>query len=237
MLHGKAYFVYTTSDVDVFLQGSSSTVKNITDTETKIQTPWNEIIKTAESHVIVFPQAQVTGFKPGDIIGAFDALEVCYGATEYSGNNLSLVTFGDDPYSVNADGFEIGEPLEYRLYRPETGEQFNLAANYVSTAPSQRNFESNGLSVIKSAELFLINNSDESSYVRFELFPNPAKDKLCVKTNALDSSIEIINTSGELVFGTILTGTDIDVSGFKPGIYFARLLNSKAPIVRKLVIE
>lgn len=237
MLPGKAYFVYTTSDVDVFLQGSSSSTKNEIEEVPIIFSPWNKISRTQESHVIVFPQALENGFNPGDVIGVFDALGVCCGATEYSINSSSLVVFGDDPYSETADGFENGEPFTFRLFRQETGEQFILNVKYESTTPSQGNFETNGLSVVKSAELFLINKSDESFYVRFELFPNPAKDKISVKTNAQDSSIEIINLSGELVFSAKLTDSDIDVSGFKPGIYFARLMNSKEPIVRKLVIE
>lgn len=237
MTPGKAYFVYATDNVDVVLQESSSRLKNIPDTENPKPTPWNQVFKTAESHIIVFPQAVTAGFRQGDIIGAFDALGSCCGTAEYSGSSFGLTVFGDDPYSTSVDGFKSYEPFTLRLYRPETNQQFGLNLIYDPSAPSQGNYESNGLSVIKSVEVLPILNRGENSGVDFELYPNPAKDFITIKTNALNAILEIVNITGELVFSTRLTETDTRLSGLKPGIYFARLLSADDLTVRKLVIE
>jgi PKD repeat protein len=237
MLPGKAYFVYSTSDVDVLLQGSSSSTKSMTEEVPGIFTPWNKVYKTAESHVIIFTETSEMDILRGDIIGVVDALGVCCGITRYDGNSTGLLVFGDDPFTANSDGFENGESFNFSLFRPATNEQFNMKVNFEVTANSAGNFETNGLSLVKSVDLYPAENSEDDSFVGFELFPNPANDRITVKTNVLDAHLEIFNLSGALVYGTRLTGTDLDVSGLKPGIYFARLLTSKQPIIRKLVIE
>ncbi len=74
----------------------------------------------------------------------------------------------------------------------------------------------------------------------FELFPNPAKDVFYIKTNALDASkIEIINTSGQLVYQADLMeeNTEIVTNQFSDGVYIVRLLSEKQQNYYRLVIS
>lgn len=78
--------------------------------------------------------------------------------------------------------------------------------------------------------------SDESKNI--EIYPNPGKDEITILVkNYINSSIEIINTSGSIVMDTKLYSleTKLNISNILPGIYFVKVITGKAIITKRLI--
>lgn len=80
------------------------------------------------------------------------------------------------------------------------------------------------------------NNVDEKyTSKNFEIYPNPAHERLEIITNSDEFDIEIININGEIVLQR-RKSRQIDLSDFQPGIYYVRLNNDKVSENKKIVI-
>ena len=75
----------------------------------------------------------------------------------------------------------------------------------------------------------------------FQVFPNPAKDKLKIRLNVTmyPIEVEIVDLSGRKVFSKVITGveSEIDISNLKSGLYFVWFPLSGNKSVQKLVIR
>lgn len=87
-----------------------------------------------------------------------------------------------------------------------------------------------------------INEADE--IVDFSVYPNPATDKLVVKTNKLQQSLVklfVFNAIGQQVYAADLNELDskIDISSLSDGVYFMQLRNDNKEIIQieKFVIS
>jgi len=71
------------------------------------------------------------------------------------------------------------------------------------------------------------------------IYPNPAKDKVFVKSNDNIENINIYDASGRLCFKSSNCNQQfkIDVSVFSKGIYAIQIINSKKSIISKLIID
>ncbi len=84
---------------------------------------------------------------PGDEIGVFGASSgVCGGAGVWTGFNLVITLWGDDPLTPELDGLEDAEGLSYRVWREGTDTEYSD----VSVSYTQGNgfYEENGLYVL-----------------------------------------------------------------------------------------
>ena len=66
----------------------------------------------------------------------------------------------------------------------------------------------------------------------FTVYPNPTNSTLTINTKAIYSSIQIVNTLGQLIF-TKEKSTSLNVSSLPSGIYFIQLLDNKGSIIGK----
>lgn len=79
---------------------------------------------------------------------------------------------------------------------------------------------------------------DEISALEFIVYPNPAKDKLTIKTKDLSANAkaEIHNSLGQLVYSaTILEEGTIDLSSFSQGLYFVKVTDGNKSETKKIV--
>lgn len=84
----------------------------------------------------------------------------------------------------------------------------------------------------------MINNQE----FEFSVFPNPANDILHVKIKESDENIQLIlrNMNGQILSQTVISASqqEIDVSNYKPGMYFLELYNKDGlRKILKIVIE
>lgn len=75
----------------------------------------------------------------------------------------------------------------------------------------------------------------QSSGFSFTVFPNPASDKLFIRSNSIIEKVKIYNTNGEIVAET--TGNSIDVSKLPEGLYFIEVLANHKSEIKKLIIQ
>ena len=66
----------------------------------------------------------------------------------------------------------------------------------------------------------------------FTVYPNPTNSTLTINTKAIYSSIQIVNTLGQLVF-TKEKSTSLNVSSLPSGIYFIQLVDTKGSVIGK----
>lgn len=88
--------------------------------------------------------------------------------------------------------------------------------------------------------LQLVSVNETLETLGIDMFPNPAKDHLTVRSDVgNDLDFELINTFGQLVHSQTLEGVSnsIDVSDLSSGIYFAKISVDGKVGVQKVVIE
>lgn len=76
----------------------------------------------------------------------------------------------------------------------------------------------------------------------FEIYPNPAIEKISIKNNTKQAniSLEIYSSNGQKILQTQLKNkTEIDVSEWNNGLYFAKIISidgSRLPLIKKFVV-
>ncbi len=113
---------------------------------------WNFIANTGRSATIVLPTTanpNIDGvpLQAGDYVGLFSEAGLCCGNREWTGSNLSLTAWGDDDQTSGViDGFQAGETILYRVYRPSEAKEYT----FVDVGYSQGNglFSNNSFMVL-----------------------------------------------------------------------------------------
>jgi hypothetical protein len=81
---------------------------------------------------------------------------------------------------------------------------------------------------------------DSVSLIELAVYPNPTKNIVVISSNDLISSVELSNMDGKILFSTenILNSYyTLDVSSFKPGVYFVRIYHHNSIETIKLLKE
>ncbi|MBN1782262.1 T9SS type A sorting domain-containing protein [bacterium] len=99
---------------------------------------WDFRENTGNNAIVILPASVApnidgTALVEGDYIGVFTPSGLCCGLAEWPGQNVSVTVWGDDSQTAGQDGFQTGETLQYRVYRPSTDEEWDA----VSVAYSQ----------------------------------------------------------------------------------------------------
>jgi hypothetical protein len=93
-----------------------------------------------------------------------------------------------------------------------------------------------GLFVVKK-NAALSNNSFSLNESKFDIYPNPLKNTLFIKSeNDLINTVSILSVEGRKVYeakGSLLNNQQIDVSGLEKGIYFILINESNITKVIK----
>ncbi|MBE0638430.1 MAG: hypothetical protein IH598_07915 [Bacteroidales bacterium] len=133
LVPGKAYKIKTNNEFTLTFPDCTMEFKATSASrQSTLNTPWGEVNMTPSSESIVIFAEALKDFENGDIISAFNQSGVVCGMTEVTNNvkNHSLVLFGDDLTTIEADGFAVGESISFKLYRTGTGEIIELHAEY-----------------------------------------------------------------------------------------------------------
>jgi len=214
----------------------------------KNHTLWNDFNYTSASHVIAFPADvfQSSGLQPGDIVGAFTPEGICAGSMDIQNLNSSvaLLAFGNDETTIQKDGFENGEMLQFKVFRPEGDEEMNLNIEFNTSLPNLGIFSNQGLSAVKSATL-IAPSVAESGEFESVIFPNPSHGTFNLTLNNWPKNLEIRITDSKgrtidvLNPENILNGSSLQLNyeNLPNGIYFIRLANNEMVQMKKIVIN
>lgn len=147
-------------------------------------------------------------------------------------NHVDLVLSGHEHQNVVADrtGQVIAENGSDSTRYVQTAAAFNRSYRIVTVDQSYV--------TVSDPLQFCTNTGIEvtDDPVGFSFFPNPAKDRLIIRS-AVDSDIEIINTEGFILkrFTTHEIFTSVDLSAFQSGIYLIRAMTLNGIAINKLV--
>ena len=70
------------------------------------------------------------------------------------------------------------------------------------------------------------------------IYPNPSKEKITIEATFESAQIEIVDLAGTIIYKTFMQGTrtDVDLTGFKPGVYFVKLFGSNTVKTYKIIL-
>lgn len=126
------------------------------------------------------------------------------------------------------------DTMKYRTGWPASGDfdDFVLYKNQVLDASQINQLYTNGIADL----LGLATSVDAIETKTYSIFPNPAKHRITVQgPSSREMNVEIYNILGKKVFTTFVkSGTEIDISGMKSGIYLIRVDNVQ---IEKLLVQ
>ncbi|MFP4470303.1 MAG: M28 family peptidase [Bacteroidales bacterium] len=234
---GKAYLVKMNSDVSVTF--SEITSESAKPDETNLHEGWDYVPPTGNSHVIAVPaKINIIEFEAGDIIGVFNADSVCAGyvALEDMFQPYVLVVSGNDSLTSAHDGFNAGETFSFKLYRPESGEEFNLIAGFDPAMPDLFTYVDEGMSKLSS--LFIDQTGIDEIKRLGNIWPNPATEQISVSFDHGKALLEVINIKGQLVLETQINNqVKLNTTDLPEGIYTFRIISGQHTETHKVVIR
>jgi hypothetical protein len=138
-----------------------------------------------------------------------------------------------DGYNVYRDGAQVNTALVTEmtyvdLDLPSGVYEYKVKAVYY--------FGESGFS---AAVYALVVGMEEVDAARFQIFPNPASDRVTVKSPVEITTIHVLNNSGQLVMDLQVNAAEhqLDVSQLESGIYYIRLETNEGQILQKIVVE
>jgi hypothetical protein len=239
VLPGKAYYVMmnVSGMINYELPADNSIPGKPID-HIEISTPWNAVIQNPPSHLVAFDIAE-SPIESGDIIGGFTPEGWCVGVTGIGNPDLAFAVNlnGDDSYSSAKDGFETGDMMSYKLYRPSTGETFDFAVSYDPQWDHAGQFVVNGLSVVTDVK-FEATNITNPAQQGLRIYPNPNYGTFTIEGMDTKINVRIFNAFGEEVYMHELDlPAKVDLSTQPKGIYFIRVEMDNSVFFEKLVIN
>ena len=250
LVPGKAYFVASSDAGTVSYPAcaKSTPINKWQDSKPSNFTPWNELQYTASSHAIAFPSNVLagSGIKVGDIIGAFTPEGLCAGRIEITNlsSNFAIMAFGNDETTTTKDGFEAGEMLQFKAFRPEGNEEINVIVEFNPSLPQQGLFVNQGMSAVKTLKLDSI-GLEESGSILTEIYPNPSHGIFTLTMSSWPEKMQIhlMDASGQIIKtfkpGSKLNGSAyaFNMSDLPNGVYFLKLVDSGYLEIKKVVIN
>lgn len=233
---GKAYYVRMNTSGSINFAVSDNTIYKPEIPE-MLETPWNEVINTPSSHSVAFVVESGT-FMTGDLMGGFTSDGICAGAVEITNPSepFALNLNGDDAASSEKEGFVSGDALNFKLYRPTTGETFEMEVTYDQNM-NPGFFEFNGISGITSVKMSVTGISD-SEAGNLKIYPNPSSGHFSIEGRNEFVNVRVFNAFGEEVYDQgVNLPAQINISDQPKGVYFVRMETNESFKIEKMVIQ
>ena len=199
-------------------------------------TTWNNVEITGNQHLFAVTTDALSQLEIGDVIGAFNQYGEIAGMVEVeSMNNLALRVYADNTFTSKTDGFVNGDMITFQVFRPSTGEKFDVFAIFDTKMPNTNIFENEGLSMITNFKLGATSIGEIAGDLEVQIFPNPAKNFVNINTNFEIKNIKVVNYVGQVVFDREIDQMtyQINTSNFGPGMYFVQIETNDGSVITK----
>ena len=179
----------------------------------------------------------IEGVEDGDWVLSYNN-NILVGARKWNGSYTDIPAMGYDE-DLNTAGYcETGDIIRFSLYRPSTGETYNLSSDNISP------WEDNLIDIVTSLSI------DYGNFVHgFELndvYPNPFNPSTTINftvSNDVNLSLVIYDMNGRivdtLIDSNVVPGVyDItwNASNYASGVYFAKLSSGAFEQTQKLIL-
>ncbi len=245
LVPGKVYKIKTNNEINLTFPACENKTTSYVSRNNKLVTQWGDFNMTPSSeNVVVFAEA-ITNLMAGDVVAAFNEYGRVCGMMEITNTkqNHSLILFGDDPTTTEADGFTEAEMISYKLYRMSTGEEFILDVEYYGSMENTTGlFFPDSFAGITNITT-TITSIDEMDAATVSLYPNPANDVVSIDfggelyTHAL---VSVYSTQGgNMVLQKRVTSglSQINVGNLNRGIYFVKVETGSMIKNLKLIVK
>lgn len=201
-------------------------------------TPWNDVLKTGDVHIVGISREAAAILGSGDVVGVFNSDGLCTGLA-ISGNPgqaITIAVYGTDMTTEATDGMIHNEPMQFRLF--SNGEVIPLEPVYSNKAPhSDGGFAVNGFSLITDLKAGSA-GVDANLTGGIRINPNPTTGLLFINGFEGAIDLEIINAQGRIVFkDQNFTRGQVDLDGNAPGIYFVRYIIADQVNIEKIILK
>lgn len=241
---GSAYKIKTNTAVSVVFPECDGMVKTTHRSSNIQKTVLGELAMTPFTESIAIHKNATKNFAQGDLIAAYNQAGNICGMIEVSGYGQAnaLVLFGDDPTTTKVEGLMDEEAISFKLHKPETGEVFELHAEFDHSLEAYDGlFRNQSLAGIlkfnmQSTALNELGNPEQIIY------PNPAKGLVnIVIPSTITGTVEvaIINIQGEVILRNLTDSKTamIDINSLSSGIYMVKLKTNNFVRIGKLVVK
>lgn len=246
---GKSYYVaFDAHETITFPQCTKVSTDSGSPSKKPVNSPWNEINRTAGSHSIAVPASTITeaGISTGDILGVFTIEGKCAGVAEVFNpeKSLAITVYGNDEITAEKNGFYTGESFQFKIYETDSNQETDLDVEYDLSLPQAGSFIPNGLSAISALKISRV--SAGTAHIKtLSLYPNPTTGKVHVKMNRWPQnvSIKITNAQQSLIAQYQPDVPDvqqpllIDLSSKPSGVYFFTVSGDDFFDVRKVILH
>ncbi|MCK9204739.1 MAG: YCF48-related protein [Bacteroidales bacterium] len=239
---GKAYKIKLNNGIDITFPdwknqpGNQKIVRYNT-----LTTHWGTFSMTPSTQVTALLTEAMGEIQMGDEIGAFgqDGTLFGYMTVAQTSQNQVVVLFGDDTLTGSPDGYSEGEPVTFKLYRPMTGKEYNLIAEYrpdLSNPTGQ--YYSSSFGAIRHATLIMV-GTEELQYGKIRIYPNPASEVVRVSVPENTGMVVTIYDAlgNQVLDGAFSNPASLDVSSLASGIYLIKVKTDNLVENRKLIIR
>ncbi len=193
LMPGNAYHIRVNNPVSVVFGDCDVMFKSTNASAHRPEnlTKWNDLTYTPSTHIIAIDDKILDQFMPGDVIGAFTQQGICAGMMEIMIQKNCLTLFGDDQFTSVFDGFVENSLIKFKVYRPATGEEFELDVSFDRSLPNADGvFVTNGVSRIIDTEMSTTAIVG-TNFGEINIFPNPTKGSVNISGVKNNSTIEI----------------------------------------------
>lgn len=244
LVPGIGYLVVMSENATVDFSGLKGELPDLQiDTPIAIQSPWLSEL-TGNYHLVALSAESLEKLEEGDIIAVFGKDNRFAGQVQVvkNGENLLLVVFGDDHTSHQSEGMLNGERMILKLYRPLTGEIFDLEPTYSDLLPERDFFKPSGASMITNLKIEVGNVPSTNLRSVLEFYPNPANDFLHIKyTGQKPANIQIYNLVGQIMTDIPLGGDSgintisIALDSYPSGMFMVKISTEDETETMKLI--
>lgn len=194
-----------TGTISVSSNGGDQDISVLIEKE-EIQLPenWTFIDNTGNNANIILP----TGANPnidgspleaGDCIGVFTSQGLCCGWSEWQDQNTSITVWGDNSQTPEIDGFQAGETIKYRIYRPVDDTEWTFVT--VTYSQGDGLYSADAIMIISQfdvTELSTITLNLQQGWNLFSINVNPSDPDFETIMAPVEANLVILkNSSGQ----------------------------------------
>jgi antitoxin component of MazEF toxin-antitoxin module len=210
--------------------------------------PWNEVKQTGVSHVVALPADVLLQLnaQPGDVVGLFTMDGLCVGNQTITNpaTNQTVVAFADDAITPQKEGFDQGQQMIVKMYRPSTDRLMELQVEFDPMLPNMGYYAPEGLSVVKSAT---IQSTAQNVFPEraISIYPNPSHGQFTVSMTQWPENLQLhlFDTKGNFMNqiqpGVLEAGANyqLNLSALPPGVYHLKFVTHSFVEIQKIIIQ
>ncbi|MEL6191333.1 MAG: LamG-like jellyroll fold domain-containing protein [Bacteroidota bacterium] len=217
-----------------------------------IEGPDWEVTHTGENHTLIISPGLTGTFngqnlQVGDYVGVFyerDGRLVSGGKARWTGGNIALAAFANDPTTEVKDGFAEGETFTWKIWREADGHEETVAADYMDldrVISHTDRFTFDGVSGVGLQQTLATSLSD-FQIEGIKLYPNPSNGTFWLElpTDLTDMKLNVFNYTGQLVIQAqdIPAGKSmIELNNQPEGVYILQLVGSQQTLTDRIVLR